>query len=431
MLFTPVTLLGLAALTAGAGVSADGQQDGRKPVAIRKMSGDSGEKFYMHYFRFEDEVEYGANSTSTRKPQSATSTSPAIQRGSDNNRRSSYTSTSQLQFLPRTYPPQSPHAFSLERLATLRSSPLQRRDFECPSGTNACTSINRPDSCCGTDETCVTVEDTGSGDVGCCPAGQDCSGTIGACWTGYTSCSSELGGGCCFPGYECVEEGCSHVVTVTLTLSSTTLTTTSTETVAPTSTSSSSTESSTESSTTTTESESTSTSSSSTTDLSPPDRPTSASTTTSSESETETSCPTGFYACAAVYQGGCCQTGRDCDTTSCPVMSSSTFVSDGRTIVIAEPTDAPSADEGSDSDDSNRDGSGTSQCATGWFSCADTVGGGCCPTGYACGASCTAVPTASTTGTVAKEAPTVESIGSGLDRCWMGLLCAMLMLTIL
>ena len=204
MFFAPV-LLGVASLAAE--VSAENEQV-RKPVAIRKMSGDSGEKFYMHYWRFEDEVEYAANSTSTSTPTTpAISTSPAIQRESDNSRRSSHIS-SELQFLPRTYLPQAPYAFNLERLATLRSSPFQRRDFECPSGTNACTSINRPDSCCGTDETCMAVEDTGSGDVGCCPAGQDCSGTIGACWTGYTSCSSELGGGCCFPGYECVEEGC-------------------------------------------------------------------------------------------------------------------------------------------------------------------------------------------------------------------------------
>jgi hypothetical protein len=48
---------------------------------------------------------------------------------------------------------------------------------------------------------------------------------------------------------------------------------------------------------------------------------------------------------------------------------------------------------------------GSGRCASGWFSCADTVGGGCCPTGYACGSSCTAVATATATGTVAKEAP--------------------------
>ncbi|KAL4930133.1 putative GPI anchored protein [Aspergillus undulatus] len=387
MLFTPL-LLGVASLAAT--VSALDQGNGRpqpkKPIGIRKMTGDEGEKFFMHYWQYEEDT-IAANSTTADEDRT---------------------------YLPRSYNFHPPFALGLERLADLRSSPLARREFECPTGTSACSSINRPDSCCGTDETCVVVEDTGSGDVGCCPAGQDCSGTIGSCWEGYTSCPSSLGGGCCFPGYECVEDGCSHVVTVTLTLSSTTLTTTSTETNPATSTSTSTAE------TTTTTSSSSSTSS--TTDLSPPDRPTSASTTTSSE--TETSCPTGFYACAAVYQGGCCQTGRDCDTTSCPAMSSSTVVSDGRTIVVAEPTDAPSADEGSDE---GSDESGAKRCATGWFSCADTVGGGCCPTGYACGSSCTAVPTASTTGTVAKEEPTVESGGDATRSNWKTMVCVTFM----
>lgn len=180
------------------------------------------------------------------------------------------------------------------------------------------------------------------------------------------------------------------MVTVTLTFSSTTLTTTSTETVRPTSTPEPTTTSST----------------SSTGDLSPPDRPTSS--TTSTSSETEASCPTGFYACSAVYHGGCCQTGRDCDTTSCPALPSTTIVSNGQTIVAAEPT--------STADDSEE--SGPKECASGWFSCADTVGGGCCPTGYACGSSCTAVPAGSTTGTVDKVAPTVESKAGVVKMNW-------------
>lgn len=35
-------------------------------------------------------------------------------------------------------------------------------------------------------------------------------------------------------------------------------------------------------------------------------------------------------------------------------------------------------------------GLGASGCALGWFSCAAGQGGGCCPSGYACGTSCTA-----------------------------------------
>jgi hypothetical protein len=109
--------------------------------------------------------------------------------------------------------------------------------------------------------------------------------------------------------------------------------------------------------------------------LSPPDRPTSLSTSTTSS--TESSCPTGFYACAAVYQGGCCRTGRDCDTTSCPAIPSTTIVSNDQTIVIPEATTTATSSGGS--------GGSSSGCASGWFNCADTVGGGCCPSGYACG----------------------------------------------
>ncbi|KAL4780995.1 hypothetical protein BJX76DRAFT_26007 [Aspergillus varians] len=407
MLFTSI-LIGVASLAAQ--VSADTEADrkqqnndeiqapfSRKPIqGIRKMSGDEGEKFFMHYWHFEEDNVVG-NSTEAQCS-------------------SSHTEVDRSSILPRSYNFQPPVSLGLERFSDLRSSPLGRRDFECPSGTTACTSIDRSDSCCGTDETCVVVEDTGSGDVGCCPAGQDCSGTIGSCRDGYTSCPSSLGGGCCNPGHECVEEGCAHIITVTLTLSSTTLTVTSTETIPTTSTTTTTTTTSTAPTTTTSSGSSSSSSTSSTGDLSPPDRPTSTSTTTTG-SESETACPTGFYACSAVYHGGCCQTGRNCDTTSCPAISSTTIVTEGRTIVIGEPTTSAESSEGS----------GSTGCASGWFSCADTDGGGCCPTGYACGSSCTAVPTESTTGTVAKEAPTVESRGEGVESNWKPLLCMMLM----
>ncbi|KAL4999609.1 hypothetical protein BDV10DRAFT_164624 [Aspergillus recurvatus] len=396
MLFTPL-FIGVASLAAQGSANTNNQTPQRNGVfqrpiqGIRKMSDDVGEKFYMHYWHYEEDAVV-ANTTEAQ------------------------TKIDRSSVLPRSYHFQPPFSPGLERFAGLRSSPLERRDFECPSGTNACTSINRSDSCCGTDETCVVVEDTGLGDVGCCPSGQDCSGTIGSCFEGYTSCPSSLGGGCCFPGYECVEGGCAHIVTITITLSSTTLTTTSTETVSATSTTDTSTTTATTETTQTTASSTTTSITSSTGDLTPPNRPTSLSTTTSSE--IEATCPTGFYACAAVYQGGCCQTGRDCDTTSCPAISSTTIETEGRTIVIAEPTTSAASSEES----------GARTCATGWFSCADTVGGGCCPTGYACGASCTAVPTASTTGTVAKEAPTADSIGGAVRSNRRTLICAMFMM---
>ena len=47
-------------------------------------------------------------------------------------------------------------------------------------------------------------------------------------------------------------------------------------------------------------------------------------------------------------------------------------------------------------------------CAGGWFSCGSSGGGGCCPSGYSCGTSCTATAVvvqggATGTATVAKD----------------------------
>ncbi|KAL2872135.1 putative GPI anchored protein [Aspergillus lucknowensis] len=389
MIFAPV-LIGVASIAAQVSADINPERAAQRNAAIQallsqqsvqgvqKMSDDEGEKFFMDYWHF-GEDSFVANST----------VSP------DNSQNTQFDRNT---VLPRSYPLSRPFSLGVERFSGIRLSPLIRRDFQCPAGTHACTSIDRSDSCCGTDETCVVVEDTGSGDVGCCPAGRDCSGTIGSCWEGYTSCPSSLGGGCCIPGYDCVSGGCARVVTITITTHSTTLTTTSIETIPTT--------------TTTTTTTSSSTTSSSTTDLAPPDRPTSLSTTTTT-SRTESVCPTGFYACSAVYHGGCCRTGRDCDTTSCPAIPSTTIVSDDRTIVVPEATTTSRSGEGS----------GPRGCASGWFKCADTVGGGCCPSGYACGESCTAVPTASTTGTVAKEEPAAPpNDGNRATRSWKTLI---------
>ncbi|KAE8384882.1 hypothetical protein BDV23DRAFT_165970 [Aspergillus alliaceus] len=329
---------------------------------IRKMSDDEGEKFFLDYWRFEE-----ANQTDLHSSQSSEMIQPDLP--------------------PRLYPYQPSHLVETSDSHGWMShfSPLLRRDFKCPAGTDSCTSINRPNSCCSTGSTCELVQDTGSGDVGCCPNGQQCSGTIGSCQQGYTSCPASLGGGCCIPGYECVSGGCANVYTVTITLSSTIMVSTFTSTVPATSTVSSSRSSS----------SSTKSSSESTGEFTPPARPTSLSTATASQ--TGSICPIGFYACSAVYHGGCCRTGRDCDTTSCPETPLTTITTNDRTIVVPVETEAPPVTTG--------------RCASGWFSCADTVGGGCCPTGFACGSSCTAVATATATGTVAKEQPTNSAGG--------------------
>lgn len=82
-----------------------------------------------------------------------------------------------------------------------------KRDFTCPTGTSSCSSIGYPDSCCQAGTTCVQIDDTGLGPVGCCPDGESCAGTI-ACSDGQQGCSSESGGGCCIPGYACASVGC-------------------------------------------------------------------------------------------------------------------------------------------------------------------------------------------------------------------------------
>ncbi|GAD96654.1 GPI anchored protein [Paecilomyces variotii No. 5] len=181
------------------------------------------------------------------------------------------------------------------------------------------------------------------------------------------------------------------------------------------------------------------TSSETTGGLVPPARPTSVSTITTQESSSTTEasssttsttstpsgsvCPTGFYACSAVYHGGCCRTGRNCDTTSCPISSSSTFTSDGRTIVVPAGTTTGSAASGSNT--------GAARCASGWFSCADTAGGGCCPTGFACGTSCMATAGSSATGSVPKAQPEQPAPNGGAGLLIESIYLKLLLLAVL
>ncbi|RHZ57651.1 hypothetical protein CDV55_104893 [Aspergillus turcosus] len=197
------------------------QDDSRGVIrGVKKMSEDEGEKFFFDYWDFEGADETGLMTTNeTCSSQSyETPEAPEIQ--------------------PRIYPfrPSVPNNMGF--------SPLFRRDFKCPTGTLACTAIGRPNSCCGAGDTCVLVQNTGLGDVGCCPQGQTCSGVIGSCQQGYTGCPASIGGGCCIPGYECVSGGCAYVYTVTVTLSSTVIVSTATRTVPPETTQSSSSSSS-------------------------------------------------------------------------------------------------------------------------------------------------------------------------------------------
>lgn len=130
---------------------------------------------------------------------------------------------------------------------------------------------------------------------------------------------------------------------------------------------------------------------------SPPVRPTSSS---QDQSGTNTYCPTGFYACLASAGGGCCQTGRDCKTTSCPPVKSTTIVDGNGITVVVPATAVPTADA-------------TATCAGGWFLCGKDVGPkpGCCPSGYDCGTASCLLVQGGATASVAKDLP-----GSGTGR---------------
>lgn len=131
-------------------------------------------------------------------------------------------------------------------------------------------------------------------------------------------------------------------------------------------------------------------------DASAPVRPTSGDTTTTTSSDY---CPTGFYACSAVYGGGCCQTGRDCQTTSCPTTASTTIVDANGATVVVPATAVPTTT------------TNTATCASGWSICPSSgtdptvLAAGCCPTGYSCGTASCFLATGSATASVAKEIP--------------------------
>lgn len=158
---------------------------------LKKMSTDEGEKFFFDYWSF--------------GPDSQGQLSEREEEQTQNNDTLGIDDLPSNLFHPRSYPLKSALPFEANPW-----NPLGSRDFKCPTGTRACTSIGRSDRCCSTADTCELVEDTGSGDVGCCPNGETCSNVVGACPGNYATCSEALGGGCCIPGYECVTGGCEY-----------------------------------------------------------------------------------------------------------------------------------------------------------------------------------------------------------------------------
>ncbi|PGH12075.1 hypothetical protein AJ79_04474 [Helicocarpus griseus UAMH5409] len=358
---------------------------GQVPAGVRKMSADEGEKFWLGYWYFEDGdggLQQQQQHLQQQHLQQQHLQQKQQQQGWDGWLNSSGSEGSLL------YPAFPLHAKDWKekyqkegeggrgrpglrlfdrslRWWTARDPEQMfgERGFECPVGTEPCASIDRPDSCCGRGSRCIRVKDTGLGDVGCCGEKDKCEGGLVECAEGFSSCPGYLGGGCCIPGYECADRGCIFISTTTVTASPPhppphpplypPSYPTTTQPIAP------------------------------------PYRPTSNPITTitttpflTTSPPTNLPCPTGFYACSAIYHGGCCRTGRDCNPTSCPTVSSTTIVDDsGATIVVpvdAGATSGPGGGEGG-------------RCARGWRICGVEEGGGCCPEGFRCGrVSCTA-----------------------------------------
>ncbi|KAK6583053.1 hypothetical protein PZA11_004129 [Diplocarpon coronariae] len=345
---------------------------GRKPVGVMKMSEDEGEKFYMEYWQFEEPLE---------EQQTPIGMADSLRkRDLEEEERLAVNASAIINFRP----PFVLHTEDMNAgdagLTELRFrdsrrvlAELRKRTFTCPTGTADCSAIGFPGSCCSTSEMCFKIEDTGLGEVGCCPSGASCGGTITRCDAPNTACPSSLGGGCCIPNFVCVEGGCamnSSLVVVITTTSTTTLVSSAMLT------------------TTATGVEPIRPNSGSSTDL----------TTTSNLGPF--TCPTGFYACEAYYEGGCCRTGRDCQKTSCPPTSSTTIINGGVTIVVPVDSAAVVATP-------------TGNCAQGWETCAASLGGNCCPSGWGCGTASCSSADASSTNVLQKASPGVAGRASG------------------
>jgi hypothetical protein len=185
-------------------------------VAVRKMPPDQNAKFHHEYCAFPEHAEHAALAATSHKLHAAIAARSAHE--ADDAIRVWANASAELPLRPafallsgseedeeeRLPPP----PWDLFRRAASALAFLEKRQWACPSGTSSCSSIGFPNSCCGEGETCMEVTDTGLGPVGCCPAGATCGGGISGCAGGSTPCGSEIGGGCCIPGFICQGVGC-------------------------------------------------------------------------------------------------------------------------------------------------------------------------------------------------------------------------------
>ncbi|AEO55944.1 hypothetical protein MYCTH_2300296 [Thermothelomyces thermophilus ATCC 42464] len=402
------------------------------------MPADRGAKFHHEYCAFGDHTTFAPASSRPHAPTAAAIAARSLH-DADDARRLWANASAELSLRPPfalLSEPEIPEkdesiapAWSLFRRAASALALLEKRQWACPSGTSSCSSIGFPNSCCGQDETCVEVPDTGLGPVGCCPSGATCSGGISDCADGSTACGSSIGGGCCIPGFVCMGVGCvrySSSSSPPPAATPTTLTTTSTRivsdptrstilvTVTTTVTPSGPPVTSTVIETTT------ASSTRSGGGAGAPFRPTSSPQPSGSNTRTTGTgayCPTGFYPCLARAGGGCCQTGRDCAVTTCPPppqQSEITTIVNGNGVTVVVPADGAATTATATT---TADG-----CAAGWFLCGRDAGpdAGCCPSGYECGtASCFREGAGATGASVAKELPR-QSGSAGEARATAG-----------
>ncbi|ROT37688.1 hypothetical protein SODALDRAFT_340862 [Sodiomyces alkalinus F11] len=420
----PATILGLpSSLLLLVAAQVEAQEAQRNPTAIRKMPLDSSEKLFPEYLSFSNDQEDAYRASPFLSPREAVLAARlqlSVEEESSLAANVSTTWPGGRRYRPAFQLHQRGNSWNgvgdgagweLLRRARESLNALEGR-HTCPEGMKNCGDIGEPNKCCMSGENCVEVEDPSVGNVACCPQGAECGGPVGSCPDGSPSCSTELGGGCCIPGFVCRGVGCvpSPPAVPSSTSTSTSTTSQSVTTVTRTSTTTADggglstvvvtvivTESNEPSPVTSTRT-STVTPSTSNSAAIPPFRPTS---TESETTETTTAgtpgdyCPTGFYACLARDGGGCCRTGRDCGTTDCPSTPLTTIVTDGATVVVPI-TDVPTGSEQT-----------TESCASGWFLCGQDAGpvAGCCPSGYSCGtASCSTV-IGSQTAEVQKQFP--------------------------
>lgn len=191
---------------------------GHAPVAVKKMSEDESEMFFPEYWGFREQVDQFAI---FGNGPADTGTGWSLRKEFEEEEALMLTNTSAVlsmrpAFLVRAKQETSLsqrdiQAFAIRHHKSGRSAAaaalalLEKRQFECPTGTSACS--NAPSLCCAPGEACVTVTDTGIGSIGCCPSGYTCTGTI-QCVAGNTPCGTDIGGGCCIPGDVCATVGC-------------------------------------------------------------------------------------------------------------------------------------------------------------------------------------------------------------------------------